>query len=129
MNDINTAYEMRIRRNRERRNRQLRRHIAMLVAAAGFILSLTVFGLNAVSSNASDDDAPVVYKYYRSVAVLPSDTVQGYAEACLSVHPAGVDTDIERLSAEIRSINHLEEDETPLAGTRLIVPYYSYEFR
>ncbi len=129
MNDMNTAYEIRIRKNRERRNRQLRRHIAMLVAAAGLLLSITVFGLNAVSSNASDDDAPMIYKYYRSVAVLPTDTVHGYAEASLEGYSGCVDTDIERLSAEIRSINHLEEDEIPLAGTQLIVPYYSYEFR
>ena len=129
MNGMYTEYEIRIKRNREKRNRQLRRHIAMLVAACGFILSLTVFGLNAVSSNASDDDAPMVYKYYRSVAVLPSDTVQGFAEAGLCGASTDVDADIVRLSAEIRSINHLEEDELPLAGTRLVVPYYSYEFR
>lgn len=130
MNNTMIDYETRVRRNRMRRNRELRIHIAMLTAAAGIILSISVFAFSSVSSDASNDNGPRVYKYYTSVAVLPSDTVESLAKksACsLGEMPSA--SDEIRLAGEIRSINHLEEDELPLAGTNLVVPYYSYEFR
>ena len=130
MNEQKNIYEMRVIRNRERRNRELRRHLIIIAAAAGMMLSIAVFALGAVRSDASDSVPPGPYKYYHSVAVLPSDTVESFAQkTVLSRGDVLNDSATAKYAREIRAINHLEENENPLAGTTLVVPCFTYEIR
>ena len=130
MKELTLAYEVRIRRNRERRNRELRRHLAMIAVSAGLALSVTVFALGSTRSDASDSAPCGPYKYYRSIAVLPDDTIESLAQKSLQSRGDAFDeADSDRSAYEIRFINHLDENEVPLAGTTIIIPYYSNELR
>ncbi|MCR5674393.1 MAG: hypothetical protein K6G16_01660 [Lachnospiraceae bacterium] len=125
-------YEVRIRRNRARRNRELKRHLTAGILTLTAFLFVLVFGLNTTMSDAREAGEATVYKYYRSVAVLPHDTVEGFAAAvttgCTDTGMTDAGIDVCALSDEIRSINHLTDGEEPLAGTMMIVPYFSTEF-
>ena len=57
--------ERRIRRNRERRARQLRRKMFLFLAAVFLGGFLALIG-NTISSRAKDSNEAVTYKYYQS---------------------------------------------------------------
>ena len=124
--DMQLDYMERAARNRQRRNRQLRRRLTVGIISLSAMLSMFIFAFAGTRSGAQS--APQLYKYYRSVIVLPSDTVETMASVKL--------TDAERIgirdavsyASEIRSINHLSAQEQPLAGTTLIIPYYSLSY-
>ncbi|MCR5092580.1 MAG: hypothetical protein K6B72_01200 [Lachnospiraceae bacterium] len=128
MNRQYSISETRVIRNRIRRQRQLRRR--MLIA--GYIMTATlflmIFTLNGMLSDAHEADRPEIFKYYRSEIILPGDTVENAAEHFLTAGERGLIDDACEYCAEIRFINHLSAGEQPLAGTSLIIPYYSTEF-
>ena len=115
--------ERRIRNNRLRRQRELRRHILMsifaLALAVSFSLVFFSFGTKAQSS-----DEEILYKYYKSVVVEDGDTLWNFAEqygeeSHYESHQAYID--------EVINMNSLP-DENITAGQHIILPYYSPEF-
>ncbi len=124
--DTHTDYMERAARNRQRRNRQLRRRLTVGILSLSAMLSIFIFAFAGTRSDAQS--APQLYKYYRSVIVLPSDTVETMASVKLTdTERIGI-SDAESYASEIRSINHLSFGEQPLAGTSLIIPYYSLSY-
>lgn len=116
--------ERRIRNNKLRRRRQLRRHIAVclmtLFLAAGF--SVLFFGFKSKAQSIPEE---VSYKYYKSVTIKSGDTIWDYAEHFAD---AGYYDSYNSYIEEVRKINALQDDSIQI-GQHIILPYYSNEFR
>lgn len=116
--------ERRIRLNRIRRTRQLRRRLAL----ACMILCISVIsGIIGTSfmSKAQSDDVEVVYKYYTSIMVQPGDTLYSIAENYTNPEQMSVSDYID----EVRVTNNLIDVNAIRSGDYLVVPYFSKEFR
>ena len=119
-----TKSEKRIRNNRIRRQRQLRRNILMTFFTVAFVLSLSIGGF-AFGSKAQDKEEIVLYKYYANVEVQYGETMTDIAETyfCDDKYE-----DYKDYISEVMQINGLYSEELS-AGSYLIVPYYSTEFK
>ena len=115
--------ERRIRLNRERRARQLRRKMILFVAAVVLGGVLALIG-NAISSRAKDNSDSVIYKYYQSYQIGVGDTLTSIASA----YADGENTSVSSYIKEVKQINHLADEDLLQAGDYLIIPYYSVEF-
>lgn len=93
---------------------------AITLCAAGFI----AFNCHTMISSAHTSDGTESYKYYTSIVV-------GYGESLASIAEHYVDDhySTEEFILEVRQINHLREDETLDAGSLIIVPYFSNEWK
>lgn len=120
----NNISERRIKNNRLRRNRQIRRNLSMLmmtvVLTVGFSVMFFSFKAKAQSS-----ETPLFYKYYKSITVGGGDTIWDFAKLY-------ADTDFyesyECYIKEVMDINHLKDDQI-VYGQHIIIPYYSNEFK
>lgn len=119
-----TKSERRIRNNKIRRQRQLRRNILMTVFTVLFILTLSIGGF-AIGSKAQDKDNDILYKYYTNIEVQYGESLWDIAENYFC--EAKYDN-YEHYIAEVMQINGLYSEEI-YAGNYLIVPYYSVEFK
>lgn len=117
---MNNKYEIRIKKNKLRRKRQLRRRILFTLSTtfAVIILSIILFGIKA---NAEGKDADHVYKYFKSVLVSSDDTLWDYAKSYSN------SCNYQAYVNEVININHLD-GEFIESGMNLIIPYYSEEF-
>ncbi len=115
--------ERRIRLNRERRARELRMKMLLFFTAllVGGILALVC---NHSASDAKSTNEDVAYKYYCSYQIQYGDSLTSIAKS----YASGSRQDIQDYIKEVRSINHMEEDDYLQAGEYLIIPYYSTEF-
>lgn len=116
--------ELKIRRNRIKRQRQLRRRMVIAIAAVIIIVSSSL-GLTSILSKAAETPDAYKIKTYSSVMMpFGSDLYElaaqymdkDYYDSC------------EDYIAEVRFINHLDEDERVQAGYYLILPQYVEEF-
>lgn len=115
--------ERRIRNNRIRRQRELRRRIFMsvLTCVMAVAFSLIFFSFK---TKAQGSDEEILYKYYKSTVVEEGDTLWDYAASYASrEHYTSYSAYID----EVKKINVLP-DETITAGQHIILPYYSPEF-
>lgn len=115
--------EERIRRNKIRRERELRRHITLFMLSAVIILALSV-SAGSFISRAQGSDSETYYKYFTSVRIMSGDTLWSLAETY-------ADENFESKTAFIKEVartNHLL-DENIKEGDYLIIPYYSKEFK
>ena len=119
-----TASERRIRNNKIRRQRQLRRNIIMSVFTVILVLTLSIGGF-AIGSKAQDKDAVILYKYYTNIEVQYGETLWDIADAYFCEEKYN---NYEHYIAEVMQINGLYSEEVS-AGSYLIVPYYSVEFK
>ncbi len=122
MNTI--ASERRIRNNRIRRRRELRRHILtcflMLIITIGS--SLLFFSFRA---KAQSNDEEIMYKYYKSTVVSAGDTLWDFAEEYgMNKYYDGHQEYIR----EVMQMNGLSDDRIT-EGQYLILPYYSPEYK
>lgn len=117
---MNREYERRIKRNKIRRKRQLRRNLILFSFSILLVtfLSIVLFGIKA---NAESKNADHVYKYYKSVTVKNNDTLWDYADNY------SYDENLQAYVDEVATINHLKNYEITY-GMNIIVPYYSNEF-
>ena len=104
-----------------RRRQLIFRRICLISAIV--ISTLTLIAAAGILSHAQDNDEDHYYKYYTSITVMPGDTLYSIAASYGENYE-----DIEAHVMEIAGINHLCDD-TIYAGSSLIVPYYSTEFR
>lgn len=116
----NRISELRIRNNRRRRKRQLRRNVILFT----FTILLT-FGTStaffSLKARAQDSDKQILYKYYRSLPIERGDTL--WDIACEYAEEDFYDS-IDCYVKEVIRINHLP-DETIITGQSLIIPYYA----
>lgn len=116
--------ERRIRNNRIKRQRQLRRYILMMCFTFVLILTLSIGGF-AFGAKAQDKEEVILYKYYTNIEVQYNMTLDDVAEEyfCKNKYKNKKD-----YIAEIMMLNGMYDDEI-LPGSYLIVPYYSADFK
>ena len=121
----NQISERRIRNNKLRRRRQLKRQLFTIIMTMVLITGFSVFGfgMNAKAQSA-EAAADIQYKYYKRVMVESGDTIWNYAE--VYADKAYYDS-FESYINEVVQINALTDDEIT-SGQHLILPYYSSEF-
>jgi len=119
-----TTSERRIKNNRRKRQRQLRRNFIMIVFSLFFIVGLSVGGF-AIGSKAQDMEETILYKYYTNVEVQYGETLWDIADTyfCSEKYESYNDYIL-----EVMQLNGLY-DENISAGYYLMVPYYSSEFK
>ncbi len=113
--------ERRIRNNRIRRRREMRKNFLLFVMTLCLIVTTSV-AVSSFRSNAKNDTSKETYKYYKSIVVSDSDTLWSLAETYMD------EEHYESVSAYIRDvmrINNLTSDAI-YADAHLIVPYYDY---
>lgn len=115
--------ERRIRNNRRRRQRELRKHILISVFTICITLALT-FGIFSMQTTVRASSETPAFKYYTSIVVSCGDTLSALAEKYMDEHYDSASDYIH----EVMKINALQ-NETIYAGQCLIIPYYSYEFK
>lgn len=120
---MNRASERRIRNNRMRRTRQLRRHMIMCLLTFVLVISFSsIFFSFRTKAQSSEEE--ILYKYYKSVMVEDGDTLWGYAE--IYGDSRYYDSN-DAYVKEVMNMNFLNDDQIT-SGQYLILPYYSPEF-
>lgn len=115
-------YERAIRNHNRaiRRKREVRRNIFMIVAGVSLILVLS-FLHKSIVTNASALSTKTYCKYYESIMIEEGDTLWAFAdEFSDDLHYDNIFDYIE----EVCFINHIESNETLVAGNYIILPYY-----
>ena len=110
-------YSRILRLRRERRIKLLKLSAALLVAFCMIIICAASY--NVLDSHANDG-----FKYYTSVTVEVGDSLWQIAGDYIDSHYDSRESYI----AEVRSINHLADNDNIYAGQILIVPYFSLEY-
>ena len=115
--------ELRIAENKKRRLKIVRRQ-RLALALITFIIALGIaFIFATLLLQAHDTD--MTYKYYTQVEIKGGDTLESIAAKYLT----GSQDSKQHYINEIIATNHLDEDGKILAGTSIVVPYYSGEFK
>lgn len=110
---------MRGTKGMKKRKRNHHKLLALVcVLAAVSMIFRSVYAVNA------DEDIQERYKYYTSVYVDRDETLWNIASEYMSDEY----TDIREYMDEVKSINHLADDELQY-GTTICVPYYSDEYK
>lgn len=118
--------ELRIKNNKIRRQRIVRRQYGLILAALTFILIATVFMRMSFSSGAQSDEYTHEFKYYQSIVIHSGDTLWSIAsENYNDLHY----NSLNEYMNEICSINCISNSNVLKAGENLIIPYYSQEFK
>ena len=115
--------ERRIRNNRIRRQRQLRRNILMMCFTLVLIATLSIGGF-AFGAKAQDKEEVILYKYYTNIEVQYGMSLDDVAEEYFCENKY---KNMKDYISEIMMVNGMYDDEI-LPGSYLIVPYYSAEF-
>ncbi len=119
----NGVSERRIRNNRIKRKREMRRHIIMFLLTLFLIAAFsTVFF--SFKTKAQSVPADVSYKYYKSVTVEAGNTIWNFARQYAD--KAFYDS-FDSYIDEVIQINHLQNEKI-ISGQNIIIPYYSNEF-
>ena len=118
------ASEKRIRNNKIRRQRQLKRNIMMLIFTSVLVLTLSIGGF-AIGSKAQDKEELILYKYYTNIEVQYGETLWDIANTYFCEEKY---RNYNHYVSEVMQINGLYSEEVS-AGTYLIVHYYSAEFK
>lgn len=119
-----TISERRIRNNRRKRQRQLRRNFIMVIFSIFLIGGLSI-GCFAIGSKAQDKEETILYKYYTNIEVQYGETLWNIADTyfCEEKYKS-----YNHYIAEVMELNGLYDENIP-AGYYLMVPYYSSEFK
>lgn len=114
----NRIREEKIRQNRSRRAKQLKRHIAMLIGAAAVLCAVLVAALCMSVKAAGDEDTRV--KCYKSVMISYGESLEDLSEN--NFDPVHYDS-ADDYSDEVVSINNLKEGSVH-PGQYIVIPYY-----
>ena len=110
--------ERRIRRNRLRRQQEMRKRFRMFLMTV-FLIAACSFTLSAFRSNAKNE-IQTSGKYYKSITVSNNDTLWSIAEAYMDEEHY---TSVNEYINEVIRMNSLPND-TICYGQHLIIPYY-----
>ena len=116
--------ERRIRNNRIRRQRQLRRNIFMMLFTTVLILSISI-GCFAFGSKAQDKEEVILYKYYTNIEVQYGETLDNIAEQFFCEEKY---KNIDEYISDIMFVNSMCDEEVS-PGSYLIIPYFSSVFK
>ena len=115
--------ELRIKENKARRLKIVKRQriaLALIIFTIVFCIAF-IFWTLLSSAQAKGEFS---YKYYTQVEVMAGDTLDSIADKYL----ASGDEKQHYINEGINT-NHLDESGQILAGTSIVVPYYSSEFK
>lgn len=112
--------ERRIRNNRIRRRREMRKNFLLFVMTLCLIVTTSV-AISSFRSNAKNDVSRETYKYYKSIVVSDSDTLWSIAETYMDAEHY---ESVYEYIREVMRINSLTNDAI-YADAHLIVPYYA----
>ena len=119
----NSRSERRIKNNRIRRQKEMRKNFLLVVMTVCLVITFSI-SMNGFLSNAKDDSIETSYKYYKSITIENGDTLWSIAEEYMDAeHYDSVNDYIK----EAKQMNTLANDNITY-GQCLIVPYYSNEF-
>lgn len=119
----NSRSERRIKNNRIRRQKEMRKNFLLVVMTVCLVITFSI-SMNGFLSNAKDDSIEASYKYYKSITIENGDTLWSIAEEYMDAeHYDSVNDYIK----EVKQMNTLANDNITY-GQCLIVPYYSNEF-
>ncbi len=113
--------ERRIRNNRIRRRKEMRKNFLLFVMTLCLIATASV-AVSSFRSNAKNDADKQAYKYYKSIVVSDSDTLWSIAEEYMDEEHY---SSVYEYIREVMRINSLVGDAI-YADAHLIVPYYDY---
>lgn len=119
----NTDYTTKSLLNRQKRKRQVRQHIIVLILSL-FIIITVSFLFISFSTEANDLEHQPSYKYYKSVEISKGDTLWSIAN---DNYDSAHYKDIHEYITEVKKLNTLTSDEI-VTGNYVIVPYYASEF-
>lgn len=112
--------ETRIAENKKRRLRIVRNRRVALGLIIAVIVFTTSFITAVLMSKAQSDEAAV--KYYTRITVGSGDTLGALALRYMTDDYRSTEAYIK----EVRRINHMSEEDDLIAGTNVVVPYYSF---
>lgn len=118
--------EIRIYKNKLRRQRIVRRQKLMLALMAAIVIFFIYFVASTLVLDARDNSYTPEFKYFKEITVHSGDTLWGIAGEYISYDHYD---DIADYIQEVCNINNFSGEETLLAGESLIVPYYSNEYK
>lgn len=118
---MNTDYERKIRLNRNRRIKQLRRRLFVGTGSLLLILIISV-SFFSIQAKAESKNATTEYKYFKSVTVTYADSLWNYAVEYSN------DGNYEKYINEVMRMNNLNDDNLKI-GMNLVVPYFSNDFK
>lgn len=111
--------ERRIRNNRIRRRREMRKNFLLFVMTLCLIVTTSIV-ISSFRSNAKTDPAKETCRYYKSITVSERDTLWSIAKTYMDeTHYDSVQDYID----DVMHINNLRNDAI-YADAHLIVPYY-----
>lgn len=108
--------ELRIRNNRIKRERELKRNILLFVLSIIMLFGL-LFLITTVKSVASTGETK--YKYYTDVTVKRGDSLSGIVLSYVDDEHSYDD-----IMNEVVFMNNIEDANSIKAGTVLVIPYY-----
>lgn len=116
--------ERRILKNRIRRQQQLKRNIRTVVFFVVLVITLSM-GFFTFGARAQDKDEFILYRYYTNIEVQYGETLTDIASAyyCPEKYK-----DCRDYMDDIMIVNGLYCEDIS-AGSYLIIPYYSSEFK
>lgn len=112
----NQLSELRIRNNRIRREKELRRNVILFILTIIILLS-AIFIFSSSKSVASSGDTQ--FKYYTDVTVKYGDTLSDILSEYVSDNQS-----YSSLEKEVIFMNNLKDANSIKAGTVLVIPYY-----
>lgn len=105
---------------RIRRERRIKRRLARFLVILSILIPIAIsFGAIRSYADPSASDTTET-KYYKSIVIMPGDTLQEIAELNLSQEFNSAEEYME----EVRQINHLDFDYNIHTGEYLLIPYY-----
>ena len=111
--------ERRIRNNRIRRRREMRKNFLLFVMTLCLIITTSI-AVSSFRSNAKNDAGKETYKYYKSIVVSDNDTLWSIAKEYMDEEHYD---SVHEYIREVMRINSLTNDAI-YADAHLIVPYY-----
>ncbi len=119
-----TRNERRIRNNRIRRQRELRRNVMLTVMTICFIITFSI-SLNGFLSNAKGSSGREVHKCYKSITISNGDSLWSIAKDNMDEeqYPS-----IYSYIKEVKQINSLHTNSINY-GECLIIPYYTHNYK
>lgn len=119
-----TDRELRAYKRQQKRRKQIQRRIYTMIATICVIVVCAV-SFHGIRSVASNGENQLKFKYYTQVTVAYGETLWDLSDSYIDYEEY---KDKNAYIAEVRSINHLSDENGVRAGQTLIVPYYSYDF-
>lgn len=118
-----TQYAAKALIKRQNRRKQVRRNVMILILSVLLAVVLSILFIS-FSTQANDIKHQPSYKYYKSIEVAKGDTLWSIAKNNMdSQHYKNT----REYVAEVKKLNSLPTDNI-VAGSYIIVPYYSEEF-